>query len=271
MLQNARSAESRSFLRELEFSLVLIGNPKARNYFLKSLGQVNAKRSGSSDSAGSTSGSSNKQTGEKDTKSEILAYLRQKGYVQTANIWARALSIDKEDINELLKILQIRLLQEEIEGILEVHLQDREINSPHIQFVGMNAPKAEVIIAQTLVELKYETSIESALSKKDFRPYYKINPKARYPKHNDLESEIKYRKSIQIKKSEEEIEKLINTFDKKLSQLKQTLEKTKKIALKPSTFEAKLQEIRTNNTKSLTKLREQRIRYRIRRLRRRGR
>lgn len=88
----------------------------------------------------------------KNVKSEILAYLRQKGYVQTANIWARALSMDKEDINELLKILQIRLLQEGVEGILEVHLQDREINSPHIQFVGMNAPKVEVIIAQTLVE-----------------------------------------------------------------------------------------------------------------------
>ncbi|BAM32833.1 hypothetical protein HCBAA847_1603 [Helicobacter cinaedi CCUG 18818 = ATCC BAA-847] len=145
ILQAARSEESRSFLRELEFSLVLIGNPKARNYFLKSLGQVNAKRSGSS-------GSSSKQTGEKNVKSEILAYLRQKGYVQTANIWARALSMDKEDINELLKILQIRLLQEGVEGILEVHLQDREINSPHIQFVGMNAPKVEVIIAQTLVE-----------------------------------------------------------------------------------------------------------------------
>lgn len=145
ILQAARSEESRSFLRELEFFLVLIGNPKARNYFLKSLGQVNAKRSGSS-------GSSSKQTGEKNVKSEILAYLRQKGYVQTANIWARALSMDKEDINELLKILQIRLLQEGVEGILEVHLQDREINSPHIQFVGMNAPKVEVIIAQTLVE-----------------------------------------------------------------------------------------------------------------------
>lgn len=170
----------------------------------------------------------------------------------------------------LLKLLQIRLLEEGTEGILEIHLQDREINSPHIQFVGVNAPKAEMIIAQTLVELKYETSIESALSKKDFRPYYKINPKARYPKHNDLESEMKYRESIQIQKSEEKIEKLINAFDKKLSQLKQTLEKTKNLS-KQSTFEAKLHEIRTNRAKSLSKFREQRMKHRIRRLRRRRR
>ncbi|WP_165815927.1 hypothetical protein, partial [Helicobacter cinaedi] len=100
----------------------------------------------------------------------------------------------------------------------------------------------------------------------------KINPKARYPKHSDLQDEIKYRKFIQRKSnSKEEIEKLINTFDEKLLKLKKKLEKVKSVEVQQSTFEAKLQEMRTNNTKSLAKLREQRMEYRLRRLRRRRR
>ena len=49
----------------------------------------------------------------------------------------------------------------------EWKLQDKEINSPHIQFVGNNANKAELIIAKVLCALKYETSLESAISKKE--------------------------------------------------------------------------------------------------------
>lgn len=259
MLQGARKAESRSFLRELDFSLVLIESDKARKHFLNKLSEINARRNDPHST----------KTGERDTKSELLAYLGQKGYTQTANVWARALSMDRGDINELLKILQVRILEEGIEGVLEIHLQDREINSPHIQFVGIDAQKAEVIIAQTLVELKYETSIESALSKKDFMPYYKINQKARYPKHNDLSAEIAYYKGIQKKKgSEEEIEKLISAFDQKLSKLKQTLDKTGEIVSRQSVFEAKLHEVRNSKTTSFPKLRQQKMKHKIRRLRR---
>ncbi|MCW1538492.1 hypothetical protein OLR75_10725, partial [Campylobacter jejuni] len=58
------------------------------------------------------------------------------------------------------------LLNNNIQGIVELHLQDREINSPHIQFIGTEAEKAEYIIATILVNLKYETSIENAIGKK---------------------------------------------------------------------------------------------------------
>ncbi len=260
MLSNARSAESRSFLRELDFSLILVENNKAREYFLKKLKEVNHKR--------------NEQniikTGEKDTKSELLAYLHQKGYTQTANVWARALSMDRSDINSLLKILQQRLLEENCEGVLEIHLQDREINSPHIQYVGINALKAEMIIAETLVKLKYENNIESALSKKDFRPYFKINAKARFPKHSDLQDNIKYYETKKKAKiTDAEIDKLINEFNEILSRQKMKLKQIEQKTIKQSDFELKLQALRANNMQSLTKLKEQRRSYRLRRLRRR--
>ncbi len=73
------------------------------------------------------------------------------------------LEIFLKAIDELLALLQQRLLENDIQGILELHLQDREINSPHIQFVGIKAELAERIIAQTLVDFKYEISLESAL------------------------------------------------------------------------------------------------------------
>ncbi|CAM3313768.1 hypothetical protein [Helicobacter labetoulli] len=173
MLQRARSQASRSFLRELEFALIAVTDEKTREYFLSALQEIDSKRKSPQIT----------KTGEKDIKSEILAYLNQKGYTQTANVWARALSIDRKDINNLLHIL----------------LQDREINSPHIQFVGIRADEAESIIAHTLVELGYESSVENALSKKDFRPYFKINSKAPHPKHNDIDKQIAYHRSIRKK------------------------------------------------------------------------
>ena len=40
MIQPARSQNSKSLLRELEFSLVLIKNKKTRDYFLEKLNEV---------------------------------------------------------------------------------------------------------------------------------------------------------------------------------------------------------------------------------------
>ena len=252
MLQQARNSESRSFLRELAFSLILIKNDKEREYFLAKLKEVNYKR--------------NEQnvikTGEKDTKSELLAYLQQKGYTQTANIWARALSMDRNDINSLLKILQQRLLEKNCEGILEIHLQDREINSPHIQYIGINAPKAEMIIAKILVELKYENNIESALSKKDFRPYFKINTKARFPKHSDLQDSISYYETKKkIETTDAEIEKFINEFNNEFNKIiANQKRKLKQIEQKQGSFETKLKEFKAQRLR--------RTRSRLRRLRR---
>ena len=179
MLQHARSSNSKSFLRELENALVLIQDEKNKHYFLQKMQEVFLKRNDPTITL----------TGEKALKSEILAYLKENGYVQTANVWARNVPMDRKELEELLVILQTRLLQNNIQGILELHLQDREINSPHFQFVGLNSQMAESIIAHTLVELDYETSIESALSKKDFIPYFNQNSKART---QDLNTMLEY-------------------------------------------------------------------------------
>lgn len=264
MIQKARSDKSRSLLRELEFALILVENDKARNRFLNNLGEVLKKRK---------SLDANK-TGERDSKSEILAYLRQKGYVKTANVWARALDFDKKSINNLLGILQTRLMEEGVEGVLEIHLQDREINSPHIQFVGTQAEKAEVIIAQALVELKYETSIENALSKKDFVPYYSYNDKnARRGKHDDIKKQIELQKETnQRLNSGDEIQKLIDKFDKQIANLrskliKTQLERTEKTKAQDS-FSQAIERIKANNLKTKKSLFEKRKEYRMRRRRR---
>ena len=162
MLQRARNENSSSFLREIEYALVLIEEPKIRNYFLAKMAKVLENRKNPNI----------KKTGEKDLKSEILSYLSQQGFAQTANVWARNIYLNAESINELLEILQKSLLQYHCQGILEIHPQDREINSPHIQYLGINAKTAEMVIAETLVGLGYETSVESALSKKNFQPFY---------------------------------------------------------------------------------------------------
>ena len=206
MLQSARSAESKSFLREIEDALVLIKDEKAKEYFLKQMREVFTKRNDPNTLF----------TGERNLKAEFLAYLKQKGFVQTANIWARNIIVEQEAIDNLLRLLQQRLLERDIEGILEIHLQDREINSPHIQFVGIKCEEAESIIAHTLVELKYETSIESALSKKHFTPYFESNPKARV---QDLNTMIDYNQKQKEQKERREFE-----FDEEIEELLMELE-----------------------------------------------
>ncbi|MCR2108468.1 hypothetical protein CUPS4066_07100 [Campylobacter upsaliensis] len=225
MLQSARSSDSKSFLRELEDALVLIDNEKDKNYFLKQMQEVFRKRKDSFTTL----------TGEKALKSELLSYLKEKGYVQTANVWARSVPMDRNKLDELLALLQTRLRENHIEGILEFHLQDREINSPHFQFVGLNCKFAESIIAHTLVEFAYETSIESALSKKDFMPYYKENPKARV---QDLNTALEYyerkKKGIitpyedtlldALEEASEELKRMFESFQNKRIKLTQNMQ-----------------------------------------------
>ena len=191
-------------------------------------------------------------------------------------MWARALSIDRKDINNLLHILQSRLLAQGIEGICEVHLQDREINSPHIQFVGTRADEAESIIAHTLVELGYESSVENALSKKDFRPYFKINAKAPHPKHNDIDKQIAYHRSIRKKQiSDDEIDKLLEKFEARLESLRLKTQQMRNLQQSQAkreaqiSFEQRLQQSTQHKAKSLQDFKEKRKEYRMRRLRRR--
>lgn len=224
MLQKARSTNSKSFLRELEFALVLIQDDSIRNYFLKKMAEVFAKRKDPDQLF----------TGEKALKKELLAYFNQLGNVKTANVWCRNIDIDVKSIQDLMRLFTKRLLEANVFGILEIHLQDREINSPHIQFVGTNAELAEIIIAQTLVELRYETSVESAIGKReDFIPQYFIDQGARTA---DLQDTIDYNEQrkerefyINVEKLDRQMEKfkdLLNRINSQSQNLKNILSRS---------------------------------------------
>ena len=253
MIQNARSAESKSFLREIEDALVLIKDEKAKQYFLTQMQEVFVKRNDPNTLF----------TGERNLKAEFLAYLKQKGYVRTANIWARNIIVEQEAIDELLSLLQQRLLERDIEGVLEIHLQDREINSPHIQFVGIKCEEAESIIAHTLVELKYETSVESALSKKHFTPYFESNPKARV---QDLNTMIDYNQKQKERKefeADEEIEELLieleNSFQETATLFSKFTTSVKNLKQRVESFKESITEYKLNlqsKNRNLTRIRK---------------
>ena len=280
MIQSARSPNSTSLLRELEFMTLLVQDDKDRNYFLEKLSEIYNKRNESM-------GAKHINTGAKAFKVELLRYLQAKGFVETANIWARALPYDEKAINNLLLTLQNQLMKQGIEGVLEVHLQDREINSPHIQFVGNNAPRAEQIIAAILVKMKYEIDMENALGKKHFVPYYQINEKASYPKHTDLKDTIEYYKNLSSAEAHiEHIKASLNRIDDITNALKQRIERFKETKKEKSLLETRLQELMNETisqsiqftTKDITpqksdgrKIDRNIKQYRMRRLRRRRR
>lgn len=246
MLQPARNSDSKSFLREIEYALILIKNDEVRKYFLNKMLEVFKKRKDKNE----------KFTGEKSLKTELLTYLKQFGYIRTANVWARDIPIDRKAIDEFLRVLQQRLLDNDIQGILELHLQDREINSPHIQFIGFKAEEAEVIIAQTLVEFKYEINMESALGKKDYIPYYEYSPQTRTQK---LEDALEYEEAKQ-KRKEKETDELAQELDKNLQELKEILEQVKSFRKNFSQRLKSLQEYKVNLQKENHRLKRLRMR-----------
>lgn len=201
MIQQARSALSKSLLREAKDALVLIQEKKTRDYFLEKISQMIKNREDPNELF----------TGERVLKEQLLAYLKQQGEIKTANVWARNLIVNFSNISQLKDILTNKLMQENINGILEIHLQDREINSPHIQFVGTKAEQAEYIIAQTLVELKYELSLESAMSKKNFIPAFKQDNSLRV---NDLETNLLINEEKKYSKLEENYDDFLTEFKK---------------------------------------------------------
>lgn len=208
MLQSARKPHSKSLLRDLEYSLVLIENNKDRQYFLQELKEVYQKQKEQP----------LKHSGAKKLKSELLYYLKQQDSIQTANIWARNLTMDKAEIKQLLEILQYKLSYNKIQGILELHLQDREINSPHFQFVGNQAEQAEQIIAQTLVQMNYELNMENALSKKNYKPYYTENEQASTNTLNIIKEAKTQRQEEQWQKNLESLEIKFQNIQAKIQQ-----------------------------------------------------
>ncbi|ASM40503.1 hypothetical protein CSPB12327_02970 [Campylobacter sp. RM12327] len=91
MIQQARSINSQSLLRELEYCILLLDDQDKVDYFQKLFDEVVEKRK--DDEA--------HYTGAKAVRQELLACLRQLGEVKTANIWARNLIIDFDSIQNL--------------------------------------------------------------------------------------------------------------------------------------------------------------------------
>lgn len=152
MIQRARSINSTSLLREAQQAVLVLGNEEEVEYFQALINEVVANRKDPDV----------RYTGAKDARRELLALLNQYGEVQTANIWCRGLIVDLAHINQLRRLIASALAEKNIYGVVEIHLQDREINSPHIQFVGIKAEVAEDIIAHIVADLKYELSAEMA-------------------------------------------------------------------------------------------------------------
>ncbi|OCR98944.1 hypothetical protein A9K75_09225 [Campylobacter fetus subsp. testudinum] len=151
MIQKARKNNSRSLLREAQSAILLIEDPGVKDYFLNSIKRMIEKRNTVTRTV----------TGAKELKTQLLSYLSQIGEVKTANIWCR--KIVYSEIKNFLENLKNILKNSKLQGVAELHLQDREINSPHIQYVGLNAEKAERVIGRYVAHIGYETSFESAI------------------------------------------------------------------------------------------------------------
>ena len=160
MLQPARSVNSKSLLREAATCVLCFEDENIEEFFQGKIDSMVLKRNDAFTFL----------TGEKDLKTDLLSYLEQKGKVMTANIWCRNLVF--EELNQLRAEIKSVLNQNGIEGIVEIHLQDREINSPHIQFVGNNAKFAEELIADIVVRRNYEPDLASAVGRDDYVPAY---------------------------------------------------------------------------------------------------
>lgn len=184
MLQPARKPKSKSFLREFKDAIFILEDENLRKDLLDELAVIIKNKQENP----------NTKNGFLAFKKKLISYLRDLGDLKTANIWCRNISLDEDDIINLEKILFKKLLDNNCYGVAEIHLQDREINSPHIQYVGVNADIAEQVIAQIIVDLGYEMDIQSAMSKKNFIPFYQITDQII---ELDLETEITNTKTAQ--------------------------------------------------------------------------
>ena len=180
MIQKARGEDSQSLLREIAYSCLVLptGTQAERDldiYFLRQLSEVlkaqRAKQEGTL--------SSGCKTGAKKVRIELLEHLRQiaskqDSRVQTANIYCRFFKFTEDNLIKFLLEVKDILRKNGCFGFAEIHPQDREILSPHIQYVGTNADKAEALIADWLVKNGFEISIESAIGKAGEKRGYEL-------------------------------------------------------------------------------------------------
>ena len=145
-------------------------------------------------------------TGAKNVREDILSYLEQYGEIKTANIWIRGLKVYQ--IDELKENIRKALEDEHIRGVVEIHLADRQINSPHLQYVGTKAERVEQILSELAVQMGFELTIDSAKSKNAIPEFSKYDKKAR----DDIENKVKqkdplYRNPLKVIRTDEEYHK----------------------------------------------------------------
>lgn len=225
MLQRARNNISVSFFREAEYATIVLDTLEKEAYFEQLSSGVVRKRKNPNKT----------YTGAKNLRTQFLAALKQLGDVQTANIWARKLIVEPETIESLRTQIQTTLRKNRIYGVVEIHLQDYEINSTHIQFVGTRAEEAERRIAEIVVRLGYEDSFASAVGKEMRQEMSEMplvpSPSPRTPTKEatslddlviDIMEEIKTLQNLRDKliddakrKSGKKIEQLLEQFERK--------------------------------------------------------
>lgn len=204
MIQKARSNNSRSLLREAESSILLIDDINVKQWFERAIKDMINKRNDPEVTF----------TGAKELKTNLLAYIKQNdksGEVGTSNVWCR--KIVYSEIKDFLKELEVYMQNRGLTGVIELHLQDREINSPHIQYVGTDVYKAERAIADFVVDKNYENSVMSAMNV-NHTPDYLVTEN-KYLRVESTDTELEQQKIV--KEKQEYVKELKDSLKDSLS------------------------------------------------------
>lgn len=201
MIQNARSSSSQSLLREAESLIMFIEDENAKEFFQNALEKMIDKRKDPNVF----------YTGAKQLKEDLLTYLESRGEIGTVNIWVRKLIYSEAD--ELLREANKALSLIAAEGVLELHLQDRQINSPHLQYVGTKTMEAEYVLAETVVNMGFEDSMQTAMSK-NLAPAYITDEKLKVVSYDARKEEDR-----QIKQKLEEYKDIKQLIQKQLDNI----------------------------------------------------
>lgn len=215
MIQSARSENSRSLLREAEEAVLLIEDEAIRELFENKIADMIEKRKDPEAV----------KTGAKELKRDLLGYLEQQGRINTVNVWMRR--FDLAEFSTAKKAIEATLKDIGANGVFEIHLQDREINSPHIQYVGTRAEEVEQTLSELVVSMGYEESLQDAASK-DLKPFY-VEAEQPIITRSTVE-ELETMKEIEAMREEKReirasVESYLDEFKERAAAIRQRLEK----------------------------------------------
>lgn len=219
MIQSARSENSRSLLREAEEAVLLIEDEAIRELFENKIADMIEKRKDPEAV----------KTGAKELKRDLLGYLEQQGRINTVNVWMR--HFDLAGFSTAKKTIEATLKDIGANGVFEIHLQDREINSPHIQYVGTRAEEVEQALSELVVSMGYEESLQNAASK-DLKPFY-VEAEQPIITRSTVE-ELQTMKEIEAMREEKReirvsVESYLDEFKERAAAIRQRLEKMEKM------------------------------------------